>query len=263
MWFSSLPVWRHFRHYFHAHLIKTADLPADKNYILSCHPHGVYLLGMFANVTGNRSVFYNLYPGLHLRLATLPINFRIPGWREFFLSLGGIGVDRKSLEYVLKERDPKDKSKAAGNILTLVVGGAEEFEYMQPKTMDLVLEKRKGFVKLALTTGASLVPLITFNENDTWKPSTSETLKKINAVTKKMFHFVLPALEGNGNPLTPFPARLVTVLGAPIHVEQTSNPTDEQINDLHKRYIKELTELYDTYKDDFFKDRIRDMRLVK
>ncbi|TPX60658.1 hypothetical protein CcCBS67573_g08980 [Chytriomyces confervae] len=263
MWFSNLSIWHHFRHYFKAHLVKTADLPSDRNYILGCHPHGVYLLGIFANVTGNRSVFYKHYPGLHLRLATLPINFRLPGWREFFLSLGGIGVDRRSLEHVLKQKNASDPTKGAGNIVTLVVGGAEEFTYMQPKTMDLVLQKRKGFAKLALTTGASLVPLISFNENDTWKPSDSEFLRKVNKFAKSTFHFVLPALEGYGNPFTPFPARLVTVIGAPIHVEQTSQPTDEQIDALHKRYIKELTELYETYKDDFFQDRVSEMRLVQ
>ncbi|KAJ3061078.1 2-acylglycerol O-acyltransferase 1, partial [Rhizoclosmatium hyalinum] len=153
-WFSAAPVWHHSRHYFQAHLVKTADLPSDRNYIFSIHPHGVYLLGIFANITGNRKVFYETFgKGLSLRLATLPINFRLPGWREFFLSLGGIGVDRKSLEYVLTEKSKSDPTKGAGNIITLVVGGAEEFTVMEPKTMDLVLEKRKGFVKLALTTG--------------------------------------------------------------------------------------------------------------
>ncbi|KAI9353534.1 diacylglycerol acyltransferase [Obelidium mucronatum] len=265
LWWSGLPIWKHFRHYFQAHLVKTADLPSDKNYIFSIHPHGVYLLGIFANVTGNRKVFYEAFgKGLSLRLATLPINFRLPVWREFFLSLGGIGVDRKSLEYVLKEKSRKDPSKGAGNIVTLVVGGAEEFTYMAPKTLDLVLEKRKGFVKLALTTGASLVPVITFNENDTWKQSQDGWVKKLNAITHKLARFAFPALEGRyGIPVIPFSAKLVTVIGSPIDVELTPNPTDKEIEDLHKRYIKELFVLYETYKDDFFKDRIRDMRLVK
>ncbi|KAJ3296530.1 2-acylglycerol O-acyltransferase 1 [Rhizoclosmatium sp. JEL0117] len=264
-WFSAAPVWHHFRHYFQAHLVKTADLPSDRNYIFSIHPHGVYLLGIFANITGNRKVFYETFgKGLSLRLATLPINFRLPGWREFFLSLGGIGVDRKSLEYVLTEKSKSDPTKGAGNIITLVVGGAEEFTVMEPKTMDLVLEKRKGFVKLALTTGASLVPVITFNENDTWKQSQAEWVKKVNAFTKKIGGFAFPAIEGRyGIPVIPFAAKLVTVVGSPIHVERVASPTEEQIDTLHQRYIKELFELYETYKDDFFQDRVRDMRLVK
>ncbi|KAJ3122889.1 2-acylglycerol O-acyltransferase 1 [Physocladia obscura] len=265
LWFSKSPVWNHFRNYFRAHLVKTADLPDDKNFIFAVHPHGVYLLGIFANITGNRPVFYKTFGShLRLRLATLPINFRLPGWREFFLSLGGIGVDKKSLEYVLTEKSKSDPSKAAGNISLLVVGGADEFTLMEPNTMDLVLNKRKGFVKLALTTGASLVPVISFGENETWKQSDSKWFKNVNAFTKKFAHFVLPALEGRfGVPIIPFAAQLVTVVGKPIDVEQIANPTEEQIDALHSRYIKELVELYETYKEDFFKDRIRDLRLVQ
>ncbi|KAJ3192597.1 diacylglycerol O-acyltransferase 1 [Entophlyctis luteolus] len=158
------------------------------------------------------------------------------------LSLGGIGVDRKSLERVLTESSESDPTKPAGNMVTLVIGGAEEFTLMRPKTMDLVLRKRKGFAKLALTTGASIVPVITFGENDTWKQSESKWMKKVNTVAKKLFHFVFPALEGRfGIMVIPFAAKLITVC----------------------KYMEELTELYETYKDDFFTDRDRDMCIVK
>ncbi|KAI6187683.1 Acyltransferase [Aphelenchoides besseyi] len=33
-WFKSLPLWRHFANYFPIRLVKTAELPADRNYIL-------------------------------------------------------------------------------------------------------------------------------------------------------------------------------------------------------------------------------------
>ena len=37
---------------------------------------------------------------------------------------------------------------------------------MKPGTLDLVLKNRKGFVKIAIQTGASLVPVISFGENE-------------------------------------------------------------------------------------------------
>ena len=48
----------------------------------------------------------------------------------------------------------------------IVVGGAAESLYAFPGTFDLVLKRRFGFVKLALTNGSSLVPVASFGENE-------------------------------------------------------------------------------------------------
>jgi hypothetical protein len=50
--------------------------------------------------------------------------------------------------------------------VTVVVGGAEESTIASPGGIDLVLEKRKGFVREAIMSGASLVPVLAFGEND-------------------------------------------------------------------------------------------------
>jgi len=38
--------------------------------------------------------------------------------------------------------------------------------YASPGTMDLVLQRRKGFVRVPLQTGAFMVPVINFGENE-------------------------------------------------------------------------------------------------
>ena len=48
----------------------------------------------------------------------------------------------------------------------LAIGGATESLYAGPGTMNLVLQRRKGFVRVALQTGACLVPVINFGENE-------------------------------------------------------------------------------------------------
>lgn len=53
-----------------------------------------------------------------------------------------------------------------GRSILLAVGGASEALHAHPKTFDLVLGRRKGFVRIAVETGASLVPVISFGEND-------------------------------------------------------------------------------------------------
>ncbi|KAJ3302389.1 diacylglycerol O-acyltransferase 1 [Blyttiomyces sp. JEL0837] len=266
--FFHLPIWQHYRNYFQGHLVKTADLPPEKNYIFMCHPHGVYCLGLFANITGNRSTFAKYFPGIQVYMTTLPLNFRFPGWREFVLSMAGVSVDRPALEALLVP--PKDKkgevksiaNPKQGRAVLLIVGGGEEYTYMEPQTLDLVLKKRKGFAKLALTTGTSLVPILTFGENDLYARIDTPFVRKMTAFTQRLAHFAFPAFKGRWG-IVPNRIPLVTVVGEPLHVEKVEHPTHEQIDALHAKYLDHLTKLYEEYKDDFFKDRKRDMRFVK
>ncbi|KAI8848392.1 diacylglycerol acyltransferase [Chytridium lagenaria] len=251
--FYNASIWNAYREYFTARLVKTVDLPMDRNYVFSLHPHGVYALGFFANVTGNPRAFGEAFPGIKITATTLPLNFRLPVWREFLLSLGMVSCDRKALERVLL---PKKAPNSSGNALIIVTGGGEEYLYMTPKTMDLVLTKRKGFVKLALTTGASLVPIITFGENDVFTRIETPLVKRLTAFTQWAAHFAFPAFSGRFG-------LIVRGGGAPIFVTKVEHPTEQQVNDLHAEYVKSLEKLYDEYKDIFFTDRIRDMRFVK
>ena len=40
-WMRNLSYWRHFRNYFPVTVHKTADLPADRNYMIGLFPHGL------------------------------------------------------------------------------------------------------------------------------------------------------------------------------------------------------------------------------
>ena len=48
-------------------------------------------------------------------------------------------------------------------------GGAREALKAQPKSMNLTLNTRKGFIRLALRHGASVIPAISFGENDVFR----------------------------------------------------------------------------------------------
>lgn len=64
----------------------------------------------------------------------------------------------------------------------LAIGGATESLYAGPGTMNLVLQRRKGFVRVALQTGASLVPVINFGENEVYstiRGSPNSSLRKL------------------------------------------------------------------------------------
>jgi hypothetical protein len=149
-------LWNHFKDYFHASLVKEIELDPDRNYILGFHPHGVYCFSVLTNLwsIGSRNMPFSNH---RVRVTTLPINFYVPVWREFLLACGSTTCAKRSLVEALKRPN---------TALLIAIGGAEEFKYMEEHTIDLVLQKRKGFAKLALETGADLVPVIGFGENE-------------------------------------------------------------------------------------------------
>lgn len=60
-----------------------------------------------------------------------------------------------------------------------MVGGAKEALNARPGVYKLVLKKRKGFVKLAIETGASIVPIFSFNEVEVFDQPSNDPGTKI------------------------------------------------------------------------------------
>jgi hypothetical protein len=65
--------------------------------------------------------------------------------------------------------------------------------------MPQVLNKRKGFVRIALQTGAKLVPVIGFGENELFDVERPGPMRLwLNKWTKNLFGFTLPNPQGLG-----------------------------------------------------------------
>jgi 2-acylglycerol O-acyltransferase 2 len=150
-----------------------------------------------------------------------------------------------------------------GRAITIVVGGARESLDAQPYYMRLVLKRRKGFVKMALRTGADLVPVLGFGENDLYDQVTSAShpnIHKAQLLAKKLLGFTIPLFHARGVfnydvGLMPYRRPLNIVVGRPIKVTQSSKPTQEEIDKVHDEYVKELKNIWDLWKDDFARDR--------
>ena len=88
-----------------------------------------------------------------------------------------------------------------GKSICLVLGGARESLLAHPGRYDLVLKNRKGFVKVALRTGATLVPVFSFGENEVYdqveNPSGS-LLRKIQDRLQRKMGFAMPLFKGRG-----------------------------------------------------------------
>lgn len=184
----------------------------------------------------------------------------MPITRELIQSWGMCTASMNSLRILLTQsNDPNDKSNNDGytsNAPVLMVGGAQEAFSAFPGQYRFVLKNRKGFVKVALKTGAPLVPAISFGENDIFElvnHPPGSVIRKIQDTIKKYTQFAPVHLNGRGFLQYNFgfiPRRhpITTVIGAPIQVNKNPNPSDAEIEELHALFCKRLTELFNTHK---------------
>lgn len=251
MFFHSILLFCLFQGYFPIHLHKTCDLPADRPYIFGYHPHGIISLGGFGNFATEATGFEKLYPGINLRLLTLGANFNIPFYEIYLSMMGMCDASKESCNYILK--------KGNGNSILLVIGGSKESLDTRPSSEYLLtLKNRKGFIKIALANGASLVPVFSFGENDLYEQVPNprgSTLRTIQMFLQKKMGYALPLFHGRGIfqykfGILPNRHPIDAYVGEPIDVPKLSSDeiTPEIVNEYHKKYTDALTRLFDAHK---------------
>ncbi|CAD5221880.1 unnamed protein product [Bursaphelenchus okinawaensis] len=248
-WLRNHTFWDHYGRYYPMKLHKTAELPPEKNYLLIWHPHGILSFSAGATVMTNITRFTETYPGITRYAATLPLHFLYP-LRSFCMAMRGFIPSNFSNIFKVVSH------KQGGNAVILAVGGAEESLESHEGNYKLVLNSRKGFVRLALKSGCSLVPVYAFGETSTYHQvlnPVGSKLRRFQTQVKKILG-VAPAFfygtMGFWRLYGPFPlsAELNTVVGAPIEVEPVAEPTQEQIDQLHDTYKSKLIELFEAHK---------------
>ncbi|XP_073530704.1 diacylglycerol O-acyltransferase 2-like isoform X3 [Phyllobates terribilis] len=253
LWMSKWTMWKHFRDYFPIKLHKTTDLDPALNYIFAYHPHGIMSFGAFCNFGTDSTGFSHIFPSLKPHLTTLAGNFKVPLYRDYLLAAGMCSVAHSSIDYLLS-------SHCSGNAVVIVIGGAAEALHCTRNKHILTLKKRKGFIKKALTNGASLVPVYSFGENEvleqyhfepgSWKRTLQITFQQWIGFAPCIFFgqgFFSSASKG----IMPLRKEINTVVGKPIPVPKIMNPSEQQVDMYHSLYIKSLQDLFNAHKERF------------
>ena len=267
----SLGVWSIYASYFPARLHRSEPLLPTRKYIFGYHPHGIISHGAFAAFATEALGFAGLFPGITNTLLTLDSNFRIPFYREYALAMGIASVSRESCENLLSKGGID--GEGMGRAVTIVIGGARESLDALPHTLRLVLKRRKGFIKLAIHTGADLVPVLAFGENDLYEQVRSENhpvIHKLQMLVKHTLGFTIPLFHARGVfnydvGLMPYRRPLNIVVGRPIHVVQQRDREkidDDYINHLHSLYVQELERIWEEWKDKYARDRTSEIEIV-
>ncbi|RPA86349.1 diacylglycerol acyltransferase [Ascobolus immersus RN42] len=314
-----LPVFKFYKNYFPLSLHRTVPLDASKNYIFGYHPHGIISHGAFGSFAveedSQGGAFARLFPGIRNTLLTLDSNFRIPGYREYLLSLGLASVSRRSCENILRginspiarpnpptsgrfnirsillapltfpvhvlttigilrpsypvHTQANPAPELNGRAITIVIGGAAESLYAHPGTLNLILHRRRGFLKLALRENALLVPVLGFGENDIYEqltPSKGSIIHKIQQAVKRAVGFTMPLFHARGVfnydvGVLPYRRDINVVVGKPVGLPGQGEEgghreaTDDEVRELMDLYIAELKRMWDAHKDEFAKNR--------
>ena len=222
-------------------------LPPGRQYIFGVHPHGIHCLplGLFGTQNG---AFDTTFPGLYgpkLIGICATVIFKIPVVRELFFHMGYIDASRSVCDRALR---------VPNQSLFICIGGEEESMLSTKGKDEVVLLKRKGFVRLALAHGCALVPCFGVNNTDTYK-TYSFGLKWRQWLQKKT-GIALPIFHGRWFTTLPYPVPIKMLVGEPIYTPKPQQNTDgdgssssyrpppELVDEYHAKYVEALKDIH-------------------
>lgn len=213
-------------------------------YLLSIDRYNFWGLGKyFHDNLGSRVLF-----------AGADVIFHVPLLRRVMTWWGCTRASAQTMKQTLQIPFPH-------NILLLNVDGIAGMFYGINQEQ-VVIERRRGFCKIALETGASLVPCYAFGANELYSRKFGPD--SLAAKISRAYHISFVFWTGRfGVPFGFLPCnqKLVVALGTPIDVEKREDPTKEEIDSLHTEFTLALRELFDRHKhkmgDDWVKRRSR------
>ena len=240
-WLQNHPIWQGYKNYFPGKTIldftkqeleskfgyrfdkneEGTPILFDKNgerklFVIGMHPHGIISHASVANwfIKPNPMEWLG-----DISIGTIDLNVMFPFWREVMLWMGSIRVNKKGIFAAL------DKGKHVG----IIVGGAEEAVETKPGNglQNLKLKDRKGFVKVALSRGAALIPSYNFGETELYEELVANPpgsmVREVQTFLKGIFGYTLPLFRGRWNSGYPFRVPLLSVVRSSNFIERRAN----------------------------------------
>jgi len=128
--------------------------------------------------------------------------------------------------------------------VVLYIGGIAELFLSSTKDEVLFMKKRKGFIKLALRSGAEVCPVYFFGNTAVMQVARHPLLTRFARLTGMSLTWFWGLW---GTPI-PKPLKIVGVFGRPLGLPHIENPTNEEVDKYHNLYVNEVIRIFETYK---------------
>ncbi|XP_043579948.1 diacylglycerol O-acyltransferase 2-like isoform X2 [Bombus pyrosoma] len=250
---------RYFCNYFPIKLVKTTDLDPNKLYLFCNFPHGIIPSGVYGAFGTDIIGCRELFPGLEFRVVILDQLFKSPLFRDYFRAICALG---SSAECIKQQLSTRPSPPYTGKATVLIPGGAAEAFECKPGTYRILIKRRKGFVKLALQYGNPLVPVCSFGETDIYDQLTwpdGSYMKRLQEFIHKKTGIAPVLLVGRGFfqytfGLIPRRKPVTVVVGSPMELPKIEEPTREQVEEYHEKFVKHLVNFFENEKHKYIEN---------
>ena len=209
------------------------DAQRGKRYIVAVQPHGVI---SFVGICS----WINAPPDFRtIKTAAAGVLLSFPVLKHVMGIFGLTDASAKNITNHLTSRTGVDGS------LVLYLGGIAELFMSCPDEERLYLSKRKGFIKIALRTGADVVPAYFYGNTRCLSVLKHGPLASLSRkVGASLTYFW-------GKAYLPIPRdeMLLYARGKPLGLPHIPEPTAHDIDKYHALYCKEVRRLFESYKE--------------
>jgi len=208
--------------------------------ILVAPPHGVFPYGNILAM-----ISWPLLTGHHFIGLAANSALRVPIFKQILRSIGVVDASRSTARKSL-ETFPYT--------IGISTGGVAEVFSTNAADECIILQQRVGLVKLAIRTGADLVPCYLFGNTKLLSCWAGEGIPGLHGLLEKVSRkigFATILFFGRWGLPIPYRIPILGVMGKPIptiQYECVQEPSPEQIARIQQQLIDEMTALFDRHK---------------
>jgi 2-acylglycerol O-acyltransferase 2 len=136
------------------------------------------------------------------------------------------------------------RAVSSGHSVSIMLGGVREMLNIEPDKIKVYVKNRKGIFKIAIETGKSIIPILTYGENKLFEPVKNYYTDLLNDFLHKWFGISIPFVTINSL------YRWYQLSYRPIDTihSYAGNPVVphkyDTVESLRRRYIKELKRIH-------------------